>query len=271
MTTEALSGAQQMFNQRLLAAHCLGEREAVQLYESILQECDDSNATPFADSLAASNAQLQHLGLEIVAVSLPRQQQLRTNKGSNNNNNGEEEDYDDDDADDADGASSPSSAQQKQQYERHFAMVNKFPDDVAKVAFQHSSIFHQQQRYVKAVLEKLVVEGPSLSRADLINVKNDLKNQKKNRQGDDEDDGTGGGGVVTLGTAEATLEHMLDEKWVVEVVVAKNDGSKRRRKGRNAATLIAIGPRTYCELSHMLTDEFGLDPADLPQQICYRL
>jgi Nse1 non-SMC component of SMC5-6 complex len=202
--SEALSTGQKVFNQRLLAEHCLSEAEAIALYEDVQKNYQDLKES-FTQSLQSANAQLQYLGLEIVAISIPNP------KGN--------------------------------KPERHYAMVNKFPDDIAKQAFQ-ATIFQpaSQQAYVKAVLEKLVQDGAS-ARATLLNLKNDIKEK------------------IPLSSAEDALERLLEEKWLVET---------GERRGSNGAEII-LGPRTYCELSYLLTEEFGMDKDDLPQQIYHRM
>ena len=131
-------------------------------------------------------------------------------------------------------------------------MVNKFPDDIAKAAFQQS-LFQppQQQAYVKAVLQKLVDAGRA-SRAVLLNLRAGVDDR------------------VPLAAAEDALERLLEERWLAECLGGNgNGGNSKRRRGSNAAE-IRLGPRAYCELSYLLTDEFGLDPAELPQQIILR-
>ena len=126
-------------------------------------------------------------------------------------------------------------------------MVNQFPDDIAKAAFQ-AHLFQppQQQAYVKAVLQKLV-DSEEATRAVLLNLRNDLDK-------------------LPLAAAEDALERLLEEKWLTE---GNGKSNNNKRRGSNAAE-IRLGARAYCELSYMLTDEFGMDPNDLPQQILLR-
>lgn len=210
--SEPLSTGQKIFNQRLLAEHCLVETQAQALYEELQQTYEDLQDLSLTDCIKSANAQLQYLGLEIVAISMPSEE------------NG------------------------KKKTVRHYAMVNKFPDDIAKQAFQ-ATVFQpaSQQSYVKAVLEKLVQDGAT-ARSTLLNLKNDLAADSK----------------ITLLTAEDALERLLEEKWLVE------SSSSGNRRGSNAAE-IQLGPRAYCELSYLLTEEFGMDKDDLPQQIVLRL
>lgn len=189
----------------------MSETAAVALYKELQQNDSDLKHHSFTESLELSNAQLQYLGMEIVAISIPG--------GTGNNNN---------------------------EHERHYAMINKFPDDISKKAFQ-DAIFQPptQQAYVKAVLEKLVQNGAT-ARSTLINLKNDMTE------------------TIPLLCAEDALERLLEEKWLVEL-----EGPRAARRGSNVAEIV-LGPRTYCELSYLLTEEFNMDPNDLPQQIYHR-
>ena len=233
--SEALSTGQQVFNQRLLAAHCLSEPELTKLYKSLQEQQEDLQGVRMTETMGACNAQLQYLGLEIVAVILPSE---------------EEDDHDDD---------------QNNKNIRHYAMVNKFPDDISKICFQ-SHIFQppEQQSYVKAVLQKLVdsISGSTededddgdentsrnrtpatrqnkITRATLLNLNRDAK--------------------ITLASAEECLDRLLDEKWLL-----------CNNQKRTNQSLVRLGPRAYGELSYLLTEEFGMEASDLPQQILLR-
>lgn len=117
--TEPLCQALLAFNQRLLASHCLSEEEARDLYEQVSKDFDNDDLQ-FEEAMASSNAQLQYLGLEIVAISIPQ-------------DNG---------------------------HKRFVAMSNKFPDDVSKLVFQKSFHPPITQSFSKLVLHKLASEGP---------------------------------------------------------------------------------------------------------------
>ena len=215
--SEALSTGQQVFNQRLLAAHCLSEPEVTKLYKSLQEHHEDLQNVRLTETMGACNAQLQYLGLEIVAVILPSEDDPNKNI-------------------------------------RHYAMVNKFPDDISKCCFQ-SHLFQppEQQSYVKAVLQKLVDSSSSddddnvdespttatttITRAALLNLNRDAK--------------------ITLASAEECLDRLLDEKWL----------SSPKRTNQS---VVRLGPRAYCELSYLLTEEFGLETSALPQQILLR-
>ena len=221
--SEALSTGQQVFNQRLLAAHCLSEPEVTKLYKSLQEHHEDLQNVRLTETMGACNAQLQYLGLEIVAVILPSEDDPNKNI-------------------------------------RHYAMVNKFPDDISKCCFQ-SHLFQppEQQSYVKAVLQKLVDSSSddddnnddddekntsrrnttttTITRAALLNLNRDAK--------------------ITLASAEECLDRLLDEKWL----------SSPKRTNQS---VVRLGPRAYCELSYLLTEEFGMEASALPQQILLR-
>jgi hypothetical protein len=212
---EALPTALQIFNQRLLAAHYWSEDEAKKQFQTIQatygdEDEDDQqdNNEYFSRAIAISNAQLQYVGLEIVAISIRHPE-----------------------------TGTPT---------RHYAMINSFPDDVAKQSFQ-TVLFQppSQQAYVRAVFETLVeAKGAGVPRNTLLNVKNNLPEDNS----------------LSLALAEDALDKLIEEKWLV---------LEQGKKGRNAN--IFIGPRSYCELSYLLTEEFGMEKEDLPQQIYHRL
>lgn len=213
--SEALSTGQQVFNQRLLAAHCMSELEAVELYESLQEQHDDLRGARLTDTIGVCNTQLQYLGLEIVAVNMPSEEE-----GDDANN--------------------------KKKSVRHYALVNKFPDDISKICFQ-AHLFQppEQQAYVKAVLQKLVddaSESEATSRATLLNLNRDAQ--------------------IPLTSAEDCLDRLLEEKWLTT--------SCRGKRRMTNQTAFQLGPRSYCELSYLLTDAFGMEPSALPQQIVLR-
>lgn len=62
--SKSLSTAQKMFNQRLLAEHCMAHKDALQLWDTIRQDDD----IDLDDSLIEANQQLKYVGLEIVGI-----------------------------------------------------------------------------------------------------------------------------------------------------------------------------------------------------------
>jgi hypothetical protein len=100
-------------------------------------------------------------------------------------------------------------------------------------------------------------DGPC-SRANLLNLKNSLKGNES----------------LTTDQAVACLDRLIAEQWVwAAAETTSNDDSSgtggrlRRRPRSSMKTQLALAPRTYMELSYMLVDQFGMEHADLPQQI----
>lgn len=247
-----------MFNQRLLAEHCLEASDAKNLWDEIRKLNYGMGGDTFEESIATSNEALKEAGLEIVGVSLRTQQGGRgndQNKQASNNN--------------------------RTALVRYYSIINRFPDDIAKNCFQ-SMFPPKQQAYVRLILEKLVELGPS-TRATILNYKN-IVNETSNRilssqrqsmsqltatQNSEENETQATfqkNAPLTLSVVEEILEHLLDDKWLV-IHQADNGGSNRRTSN---SSLIDIGPRSYLELSYLLVDEFGMEKDDLPQQIHHR-
>ena len=256
--TDALGQGLKMFNQRLLAEHCLSETDARALWEGIRSNEYDMSGETFEESIAASNEQMKYAGLEIVGVSMPeniQSQQLSSTQDSGSR-----------------------SKRGGKKLVRYYSIINRFPDDIAKNCFK--KLFPpEQQAYVRLVFEKLVENGPT-SRATVLNYKNILNDGNRNvsnsqrlslsqRNNDDDDDdennpNKAGKISLSLPVVEDIIEKLIDEKWLVFHV----DGRNRRTSN---SVLIDIGPRSYLELSYLLTDEFGMEKDDLPQQIYHRL
>ncbi|GKY92775.1 hypothetical protein MPSEU_000247300 [Mayamaea pseudoterrestris] len=120
---------------------------------------------------------------------------------------------------------------------KYYAMVNSYPDEIGKKSFMQGT-FPGEFSYIKIILENLVEEPQPL--AFLLNLRSQANDPNK----------------VTLQAAEQIIHKLIDAKWL--------DWSSNR-KGNSA--LIQLAPRTYMELSHMLTEEFGMDKEALPQMI----
>jgi hypothetical protein len=97
----------------------------------------------------------------------------------------------------------------------------------------------------------------SASRKTLINLRNDIMDSTTTTT-------AAGGGEFRLSAAEAVVEKMIDEKWLVESTASKN------RRGSMQAR-VSIAPRTFMELSYLLTNELGMDQELLPQQIYHHI
>jgi hypothetical protein len=223
--TEPLSQAQKAFHQRIMAAHVFTETEARAVWESL----DDR--TKFEAALKSCNAQLRYAGLEISAVAMPT---TTTHPKS-----------DPDTDDDTPPTASPNRQNNHKALTKYYAMINKFPDEIAKVTFQRLWT-PAEHALVRIWLESLV-ENTFLSRASLINARSKLDAKLS----------------LTLEQSQSLLNRLVDEAWLRE----SNQGKNARPGSMQAA--IVLAPRTYLELSYMLMDEFGMDANELPQQFKY--
>jgi Nse1 non-SMC component of SMC5-6 complex len=222
-----------LFNQRLLSLHCLSEKEARALWESIAKERGEFSVeeymghSDFEQSIAIANSQLVYCGLEIAAVAMKEVKENRT------------------------------------KLVRFYAMVNKYGnDEVAKHSFSHFSqhLYH----YIGTVLQKLVADGPT-SFNDLVNLRihhpptlsaatqddEQVKQQPK---------------TLSLAEADSCLRQLLADQWLEQQTSEETSHSTQTAKKR-----VTLAPRTYMELSHVLVDQFGFNKDDLPQQIYHQL
>lgn len=140
---------------------------------------------------------------------------------------------------------------------KYFCLINKFPDDISRKAFEH--LFQPQQHaYVRVVLEKLVNDGPT-KRIPLLNARKDKSsdaNNDNNQEGDNPKNETCD--RMSLSLAEQVLETLTEEKLIEKV------------KTDEGAIAYALAPRAYAELAYLLEKEFGMDKDDLPQHLYYR-
>ena len=201
-----------------MAEHCLESEAAVEIFEGLRQNYPEDAPETLEQGLVMSNQQLKGLGLEI--------------RGSSAIVNGVRQ--------------------------RHYALVNKVPDEVAKTTFQklYSPLEHQ---YIAKVLQTLAEEGEA-SRATLINLKSQVPSPTPSQ-------------TFRLNDAERTLQQLQDEKWIVEVsnkaaVESSSSGQKRRREGSIQAPM-TLAPRAYMELGNLLVKEYGMQEDKLPQIIIH--
>jgi len=298
--TEPLTIAQKMFNQRLLAQHCMTEEEARTLWNEIAAvtvASAPSTALPvhtsssssnrktrtstgsaaaagstrqqqqqqqrLEDALVDMNGQLQYVGLEIVGISMMRQ------------NNNDQESSTPQPSQTKSSKSTPKSTQTKstpkpsqvpstqqkqnqQKQQMYYVMRNKSPDDIVKNAFWHQYT-ELQHIYVRTVIHQLVEQGP-LKRSTLLNSRLNADDTAAAADDDNNNNITPSqtnksNKTITLPAAEAVLDSLLQEKWI------ENVGSH---------CTYALSPRAYAELSYLLVKEFGMGPDELPQQIFYR-
>mmetsp|Transcript_23462 Transcript_23462/g.42578 ORF Transcript_23462/g.42578 Transcript_23462/m.42578 type:complete len:200 (+) Transcript_23462:94-693(+) len=128
---------------------------------------------------------------------------------------------------------------------RHHAIINPHSDDgIAKASF--STIYTPHERaFIRLMLEK-IVEEDACTRMDLINLRLNLKDPYKQ---------------IPIDAAEYCIDSLISECWLTPK-------SQDRRKSMNAE--YELGPRTYLELSSLLTDSFGMPKDELPQMIFHR-
>jgi hypothetical protein len=125
----------------------------------------------------------------------------------------------------------------------YYSLINKRGDTVAKQSFAAAwGGGTAEVNYVRLVLSKLA-EGPC-SRAQLNNARNEIKEKS-----------------FDVETAQQILDRLLDEFWIMPEA-----GQEKQRRSSNQ-TKLALGPRSFMELSYLLEDQFGMDKPDIPQII----
>lgn len=142
---------------------------------------------------------------------------------------------------------------------RYYAMVNKFPDDVAKHCFM-SGVSNNEAVFVRHIFEKFAslssaeegsqsstsgTGGTAMARSAILNSRNDMDKNFK----------------ITLPQAESVLEKLLEEKWLAY----ENPANGTARRTSNTAKII-LAPRTYLELSYFL-ESSGMEQDNMPQLI----
>lgn len=130
---------------------------------------------------------------------------------------------------------------------RYHAIINPRSDTIAKASFTHVFTPHEMA-FIRSILEKLVEEETS-PRMDLINLRNEAKDPYKQ---------------ISIDAAEHCIDSLLEEQWLIP----NTNANTNRRQSMNAH--YQIGPRTYLELSSLLTD-IGMPKEDLPQFIFHRM
>jgi hypothetical protein len=224
-TIMALSDAQQVFNQRLLSEHCLDQAAAERLWHEIVQ---DYNHDDYEDN--------NHHQLSLTEALRQSNAQLQMQLGleivalSIDNT-------------------------------RYYTIINKNPhDEVNKIVLQNAffpmtnaggASPEALQDFLKRLLQHIVDhedDQPAITRANAINLRNDGDKDKN----------------VPLHDAQALVDRLVDEKWLV--IVEKNGDTQKKRNYSNHSVL-TFGARTYAELSYLLVEEFGLDESKVPQQI----
>lgn len=213
-----LTTGQRLFNQRLLAEHCLPEHKLRAIWEQLAEQ-EDMGAQTMEETMAVCNEPMRSIGLEIRCIAIKNRQQ-DTSLSMN---------------DISDVASTAASVSQRKTT-KYYAIVNSYPDEVAKAGFLQSMV-PGETTYIKVILENLVEEPQSL--ATLLNLRPDSDQEK-----------------ISLPVAEQIVYKLLDDKWLEWTT---------GQRGNSA--LIQMAPRTYMELAHLLSEELGMEKENMPQSI----
>ena len=217
-TMEPLTTGQQLFNQRLLAEHCLPEHKLLEIWKQ-LGEHEDMGGESLAETISGCNKQLRYIGLEIRCVAMKNP--------SYNSQASIQED-----------AGSVAAIQSNKKTVKYYTIVNAYPDEVGKKSFMNDMV-PGEITYIKTVLENLIEDSQSL--ATLLNLRPDTDEEK-----------------LSLPNAETIIYKLLDAKWI--------EWASTRHT--NSAP-IQMAPRTYMELSHLLTEELGMEKESMPQVIIH--
>ena len=221
-----LSSGEKQFIQRILAEQCMTKARAQEFWSRLAQK-GKIEADNLDESLKKCNTQLQLAGMAIVGIpfSLPSPK---------------------DDDNDEENANAPPTMYLALVDKHRPAMGDDEAPSATKIAFVKSSLGGPiAVNHRRAVLQHLV-EHTTASRADLINLKNTLKDNSN----------------YTLDMAETCVNSMFRDHWIVSV-----SGGGKRRQSMHAKA--ALGPRTFLELWDLLLDQFDMDRDQLPQQIFY--
>lgn len=264
--TEELPRGQQLLLQRLIANHCMSDKEAKQIFESLVSHGQDyvddnenvfedgeatgngwgdqvnnksimgSGITSLQDAFASINRQLKPgFGLEIVTMV------DTSGKGA-----------------------------------KYFhAVVNTAADEVARSQSVFSKSWNPHERaFVRIVMRALVDQNTDdegedddddndddeeekndrkkaavmgIRRADLINLRSELDNGFK----------------LTLDQASRVIAILLEEKWL------RVSASTEKKRRESVQGMIELAPRSYMELYHYITG-LGMTAEKLPQFLYHR-
>uniref|UniRef100_A0A7S2U5Q5 Non-structural maintenance of chromosomes element 1 homolog n=1 Tax=Attheya septentrionalis TaxID=420275 RepID=A0A7S2U5Q5_9STRA len=128
---------------------------------------------------------------------------------------------------------------------RHHAVVNADP----KASFLPYKQAHELA-FIRLLLEKIIAgmnDKSPLSRMDAVNLRTELTGDHANK--------------LSIDLAEQVLDQLESEKWLT----SEDDKTNQRRNKSH----ILIGPRTYMELTDLLT-ELGLERESMPQFIIHK-
>ena len=252
--TAPLSLGEKLLNQRLLAETCMTEERVQELWKGYHAKGQIEDASSLQDSLVKCNSALQMANLEIVGIVFPHASARTQNT------------QDDDDDNEA---ASPSLSQRSRTTTKYLAMIHKHTPNggdsstqqsASRIAFVKPCLGGPMaMKHRRAILEHLAHHATA-PRSTLINLKNELRNRNSSSQ-DDEGDTASSMPNYSLDMAEQCLNGMVHDQWLVST------GGKRRESMKSH---LALGPRSFLELSDILTDQFGLEESALPQQLYYR-
>ncbi|KAL7557728.1 hypothetical protein ACA910_006206 [Epithemia clementina (nom. ined.)] len=285
-----LSSGEKLLNQRFLAEKCMTEERATRIWKELegkgrMKVPGAAASSSLQDSLIKCNAALEMARLEIVGIVFPHP--VASCNSNSQGDNSQEEDEDE---------ATPSMSQRsansssKRQTTKYLAMIYKHTpvaDSTQKCAselcFAKSLGGPMAIKHRRAILEHLTVHTAA-KRSTLINLKNELQQKKTNSKSsssqnlnDDNDEGNEENNDrttslsspnYTLAMAEHVVDDMLQDQWLIQVGSSSSGNGARRRT--SMASQLALGPRSYMELSDMLTEQFGMDESKLPQQLFYR-
>ena len=281
-----LSVVQKMFNQRLLAAHAWTEAQAHHIYTqellpTVSNDHDAVDRVSLTETIQCCNGHLSDFGLEIVSITLPDYTKLQVNDHDDDDEEEEAQDDEEEDTEDRPPSNSKSSRRSTSSTTtpatisttiKYYTIINQCPDAIAKEIYQ-PFLFQPNgtlQGYVQHVVWHLSQQYPTpAARATILNLKNSIPNSSRSTTNPMEvavvetmvpPSSTASTSVVllpspkvTLSQAEDMLERLLDEQWLMEVVVLS--ATKNRRTSSSSSShnaKIALGPRALGELSYLL-------------------
>uniref|UniRef100_A0A7S4AQI4 Non-structural maintenance of chromosomes element 1 homolog n=1 Tax=Pseudo-nitzschia australis TaxID=44445 RepID=A0A7S4AQI4_9STRA len=264
--TEELPRGQQLLLQRLIASHCVSDKEANRIFDSLaggdyMDEDENENEYDEGDNHPASSIMGPGIdSLKAAFVSINRQ--LKPGFGLEIIT-----------MVDTSGSASTRS-------KHYHAVVNTTADEIAKSETVFSKSWNPHERaFVRLVIRALVdqcededededddndddddddEEGggkrrgkkPSsigIRRADLINIRSDLE----------------GGFKLTLDQATRVIGILLEEKWL------RTSGLTEKNRRDSVQATIELAPRSYLELYHYITG-LGMAADKLPQFLYHR-
>lgn len=255
-----------------------------------------SSSSCLEDSLMKCNAALElaNSNLEIVGIVFPHPTTTTTSSGSTPAN--DSDDNNDDNDQQSDHHNNNNNNKKKTTTTtttKYLAMIHKHtPQQQQQITATTSHEQHQspsQLAFVKSclggpiamkhrrIIFEYLVQHTIASRSTLINLKNQVVVQQQQQQQTTTTTTTTNPIInYTLSMAENCVDEMIQDKWLFLVGTTdhnnnnnkENNQKKNRRISMN--TQIALSPRTFMELSHVLTEQLGMDENKLPQQLFYR-